>query len=93
MKDDRFEWDDEKAAKNERRHGVTFERARKVFDDPNAIDEPDDDPDEERWRRIAMAGGQVLFVVTTERDGRQRIITARRATRNEQDRYYRQALP
>ena len=93
MKDDRFEWDDEKAAKNERRHGVTFERARKVFDDPNAIDEPDDDLDEERWRRIAMAGGQVLFVVTTERDGRQRIITARRATRNEQDHYYRQALP
>ena len=47
MRDDEFEWDDRKAKRNERQHGVTFELARLVFDDPNAIDRLDlDEPDE-----------------------------------------------
>jgi uncharacterized DUF497 family protein len=47
MRDDEFELDDRKAKRNERRHGVTFELARLVFDDPNAIDRLDlDEPDE-----------------------------------------------
>jgi putative transcriptional regulator len=50
MRDDAFEWDDVKAAANERKHGVTFQQAREAFDDPLALEEPDDDPDECRWR-------------------------------------------
>ena len=38
MLDDEFEWDDRKARRNVQAHGVTFELARLVFDDPNAID-------------------------------------------------------
>ena len=38
MHDDAFEWDDRKAKRNDREHGVTFELARLVFEDPNAID-------------------------------------------------------
>jgi uncharacterized DUF497 family protein len=37
MRDDEFEWDNRKAKRNERRHGVTFELARLVFDDPNRL--------------------------------------------------------
>jgi uncharacterized protein len=49
MRDDTFEWDDAKAASNARKHGVTFDDAREVFGDRNAMEAPDDDPNEERW--------------------------------------------
>jgi len=42
MVDEEFEWDDGKAAANERKHGVTFEEARDVFRDPLAIELLDD---------------------------------------------------
>ena len=46
MRDGEFERDDWKAKRNDREHGVTFELARLVFDDPNAIDRLDlDAPD------------------------------------------------
>ena len=37
MRDDEFEWDDRKAARNFRDHGITFEKARVAFDDPDGI--------------------------------------------------------
>lgn len=52
MQDDRFEWDDAKAESNRRRHGVTFDAARSAIDDPGGFEEPDEDPDEERWKGI-----------------------------------------
>lgn len=90
-----FDWDKNKAASNLRKHGVSFDRAMAVFTDPSAIIESDESDDvEERWRIIGMAAADVLFVVFTERDdGVNRIITARRANRHEQNRYFRQALP
>lgn len=87
MRDNRFEWDDHKAASNRRKHSVTFELARHVFDDLAAIDEIDDDPDEERWTRIGMAAGRIFFVVYTLRGQRYRIISARKAEPHEEDRY------
>ena len=93
MRDDRFEWDDEKAASNARKHGVTFDEAREAFDDPKGFEEPDDDPDEERWAIIGMTKAGLLYVVFTERGTRTRIISARGADRHEQDLYHRQALP
>lgn len=48
MRVDRFEWIDAKAASNVRKHGVSFETACEAFDDVNAFEEPDDDPDEAR---------------------------------------------
>ena len=52
MRDGCFEWDDRKADSNLRKHGVSFEDARLAFDDPDGFDEEDDDPDEERWKRV-----------------------------------------
>ena len=95
MQNDRFEWDDEKARKNLVKHGVSFEEASLVFDDPNFVVEPDDSSSyEERWRTMGLALGRLLFVVSTERNGNViRIISARTASRHEEDRYYRQAFP
>ncbi len=92
MQDDRFEWNDDKARRNLAFHKVSFDSATAVFDDPDAIIEVDDETTEERWRTIGLAINHILFVVWTERHGNIiRIISARRATRHEQDRYYRQA--
>jgi uncharacterized protein len=93
MRDDWFEWDDDKAARNWKKHRISFELARDVFDDANALEEPDDDPDEERWQRTGLTSAGVVLVVYTERSTRYRIISARRATSHEQDSYFRQARP
>ena len=90
----RFTWDANKARSNLAGHKVGFETAVTVFADPNAQIRPDDEPTEERWRIIGLAERGVLFVVFTEPgDDVTHIISARRANRREQDRYYRQALP
>jgi len=92
MNDDDFEWDDAKAAANYTKHGVSFGRACLVFSDPFGIGAYDDGDDygEDRFTRVGMVEGTLLFVSYTERGDRVRIISARRATRDEQDDYYRQ---
>ena len=91
MRNDRFEWDDEKARRNLANHHVSFERATNVFGDPNSIDQIDDEPGEERWQTAGRDLNRVLVVVWTVRQGnRIRIISARKATRHEEDSYYRQ---
>jgi uncharacterized DUF497 family protein len=92
MRDDRFEWDDAKAASKLRKHGVSFNQACEAFDDPYFIEEVDDELHEDRWRLIGMTKTGLLFVVHTERSRRNRIISAREADRHEQDRYRRQTL-
>jgi len=85
MRDDEFEWDDRKAKRNEHRHGVTFELARFVFDDPNAIDRLDlDQPDEDRELITGLIGDVLFTVCYVERGHRKRIISARKATNREQ---------
>jgi uncharacterized DUF497 family protein len=71
---------------------VSFEVARRVFDDPAAVDELDDDNahDEDRSVITGIVAGGLLTVVYTTREERIRIISARRATRREQDRYFSQ---
>ena len=89
----KFEWHDAKAQANWRAHGVSFDLAKTVFNDPFAIDRFDDRKDygEERFVMIGMAEGNILlFVAYTERDDRIRIISARRATQYEQDDYFQQ---
>jgi uncharacterized DUF497 family protein len=87
-----FEWDDAKARANARKHGVTFERAALAFADPLAVALFDDREDygEERFVLIGLAEGPLLVVAYTERGDRIRIVSARRATRHEQDFYTRQ---
>jgi uncharacterized protein len=88
-----FEWDKAKAKANFRRHGVSFDLAKAVFRDPFAIERLDDREEhgEERFVIIGAAEGKaLLFVAYIEREERIRIISARRATQNEQDDYFRQ---
>ena len=89
MQDDRFEWDDAKARANLEKHEVSFDVARRVFDDPAAVDRLDDDGThgEDRSVITGMVAGSLLTVVYTVREERIRIISARKATRREQDRY------
>ena len=80
-----IEWDEEKADTNLRKHGVDFEEAALVFLDPNRIESEDtrDDYGEGRFQVIGAAAERIIFVVYTERSERIRLISARRATRNE----------
>jgi uncharacterized DUF497 family protein len=82
-------WDEEKARANLEKHGVSFEAAVEVFNDPMLLSEPDQHPDEDRWRAIGKVWVTTLFVVHTifDEDGGGRIISARRATPNERKRY------
>jgi uncharacterized protein len=91
MRNEFFEWDDDKAAYNYMVHGVTFEDAARVFSDPFTYKEADEHPHEDRDDTIGAGPNGILFVVSTERGTRIRIISARRATKREQDTYHRAA--
>ena len=84
-----FEWDDDKDEANRRKHGVSFEKAKQVFDDPQAIPFADTErsQDEERFQMIGLSQMGLLFVVFTYRNLRVRIISARRATARMQRMY------
>ena len=94
MKDDEFEWNEKKAAENYAKHGIDFEHAKLMFNDIFAVEGFDDNVPygEDRFTILGMAEGVILFVVYTERADRIRLISARRATRHEQNDYYRQNL-
>ena len=78
-----FEWDENKNDSNKKKHGISFETAVRVFLDPNVIVVPDPELSEERWDAICFVGS-LLFVVYAERDDDKiRIISARKATKEE----------
>ena len=90
----RWTWGSDKNRANRRNHGLSFETARLVFDDPLALSQPDPYPHEERWHTIGMIGGVVLLVVHTwpERGDQSDeeagcIISARKATPHERRAY------
>jgi hypothetical protein len=88
-----FEWHDAKAEANLQAHGVSFDLAKTVFKDPFAVERLDDREEygEERFVIVGMAQGNVvLFVAYTGREDRIRLISARRATQDEQDDYFEQ---
>ena len=84
-----FEWDSEKARINKRKHNVSFETAANVFLDENRIEQRDEEHsnEEDRWQVIGKVK-EVLFVVYTEREDRTRIISARKADKEERRIYY-----
>jgi uncharacterized DUF497 family protein len=86
----RFEWDPLKAAKNLKRHGVSFPEATTVFGDPFelTIPDPDHSLDEQRFLSVGMsAGNRLLLVSYTERGSIIRIIHARTAASKERRAY------
>lgn len=86
-------WDSEKNRANKRRHGISFETAARVFDDPLALSRLDPSTEEERWQTLGMIENVVVLVVhtlpKTEENGDEigRIISARKATAHERKAY------
>ncbi|MDG4885109.1 BrnT family toxin [Mesorhizobium sp. WSM4884] len=88
-----FEWDPEKARRNLAKHGVAFDLAQKVFDDPLHLVVPDRFEDgEQRWHAIGMVGTRVILLVVhtypnPADEERVRVVGARKATPHERRRY------
>jgi len=84
-----FEWDDRKAAANVLKHGVSFEEAATAVVDERALFLADDSaPPEQRYGVIGMSlRARMLLVVIVERGDRDRIISARPATKSEEKIY------
>jgi uncharacterized protein len=78
-----FEWDEAKAAANERKHGITFPEAMTLFADALSLTayDPDHSDDEDRYLTMGQSTeGRLLIVSHTDRGGRVRIISAREAS-------------
>jgi len=86
----RFEWDSKKNLKNQIKHGVSFEEATLVFYDPRNYEMYDKIHSfiEKRWIVIGLAGFKTLKVCFTERKKIIRIISARKANKNEEKEYF-----
>ncbi|SEF61717.1 hypothetical protein SAMN05421819_0596 [Bryocella elongata] len=88
-----FDWDENKNAANLRKHGVAFEDAVLVFDDPFHISLPDRIVEgEQRWQMIGMAEGVLVLLLahtleTNDEDQYVRLISARKAEPHERRRY------
>jgi uncharacterized DUF497 family protein len=85
-----FEWDEEKSQQNFKKHGITFDEAKTVFNDPFAltIADPDHSDGEERYLDIGLSMKERLLLVWyTEREENIRIIGCRRATPSERKTY------
>jgi uncharacterized DUF497 family protein len=89
---ERFDWNEDKAARNWRDHRVSFEQAIKAFRDPFLVEAIDDREayGEERINLLGMCNDVILHVTYTERGDVIWIISARRAKRHEQDIYFRE---
>jgi uncharacterized protein len=87
----RVEWDPDKAQANRVKHGVSFPDAEAVLFDPHGVTREDDSTEgEQRFVTLGLdALGRVLVVVYAYRDDTLRIISARKATRNEVRTYER----
>ncbi|NEQ50494.1 MAG: BrnT family toxin [Leptolyngbya sp. SIO3F4] len=84
-----FEWDDVKAAKNVAKHGISFKQAVFIFDGCYVTISCRVVNGEIRQKVIGdVEGFGVTIVIATSRDGRIRIISARRANKKERDFYY-----
>jgi len=89
-----FEWDPAKAEINLQKHKVSYEEASTIFDDPLFITFLDEEHSigEERYITMGLSRRQhLLLVAHTDRKGRIRIISARKATKNER-RFYEEEL-
>lgn len=85
-----FEWDEKKAAANLARHGVSFDEAKSVFDDPVYVDfyDPDHSYAEHRYIIVGESQrGRLLIVSYTERGDLLRLVSAREVTRGEREAY------
>ena len=96
MRDINFEWDENKNLINQRKHGIDFDEAKTVFYDDNAIlfDDPEHSAEEDRFLILGISKHENLCIVShcyRMGDHVIRIISARKATKNEIKTYNRYA--
>ncbi len=85
----RFEWDESKRLANVRKHAIDFEDAISIFDGKFVTVEDDRfEYEESRYISFGLVMGIVIAVIYTERGETTRIISARKASVNEQERYF-----
>ena len=90
-----FEWDPDKARRNKKQHGISFEQAAAVFKDPNAVSiyDTEHSKGEDRWVTLGLSVDHGLVVVchtfqwTSKSAARIRIFSSRKATRQERQQY------
>jgi len=90
-----FEWDTQKARENLKKHKITFQRAATIFRDPHAISIIDEEHslEEERWLTLGLDSSGIVLVVchtfrrVDEYTATIRLISARKATKTEQQQY------
>ena len=92
-----FVWGERKSTANKKKHGVSFEEARDVFYDENAIRyfDPDNSEDEDRFLMLGMSAKLRVLIVShcyRENESTIRIISARKATKKEEEIYWRKRL-
>ena len=97
MSDLRFVWDSRKAVSNAKKHGVTFDEAETVFLDESALllGDPNHSDDEDRFILLGASAGLRLLVVChcyRESESTIRLISARKADREERKQYKERCL-
>ena len=90
-----FSWDDRKNEANKKKHGISFDEAKTVFYDESAVRyfDPDNSADEDRFLMVGVSQKFRILVVChcfREDDSAVRIISARKATKGEEDNYWRE---
>ena len=78
-----FEYDDNKSRNNKMKHGIDFKQAQKLWDDPDLIEIPVRTSDEPRFLVIGSIAGKFWSGVITYRGNKIRIISVRRARKEE----------
>ena len=87
----KFEWDKNKRLINLQRHGIDFADVPQVFDNERrTIIDDRFDYDEVRFFTLGLLNGRIIAVSHTETDDAVRIISARKADRNEQTKYFKE---
>ena len=86
----RYSYDPLKKAANFTKHGLDFEDARQVIESEQTVTFEDNrfDYDEPRFITLGMLGGKIVLIVTSETEAEIRIISMRKAEKNEQKIYY-----
>jgi len=82
-----FEYDPAKSESNQAKHGIDFEVAKELWADPRCLVGPARSMDEERFAIIAELKARIWTCIFTVREGRIRIISARRARDEEEEQY------
>ncbi|MFH1146300.1 MAG: BrnT family toxin [Pseudomonadota bacterium] len=83
----RFEWDDEKSRTNKAKHGIDFDAAKDLWNDPNRVEILTSYPIENRSILIGIIEKKLWTAVFTRRSDSTRIISVRRARKKEAELY------